>query len=193
MAVFICRQSPYGDKVINEGEIIDQYIDYHLRNKFIPIPYLHNAQVINDIGITTEMNIEQIKYQVAQTTAYSLDSNPRGLSQKKTRLKQLFENLNNITFIIPHHHQWILLKCDQFPKLQTINFVCFRVKNVHHKYLIPVNKATSYRQIDASYTLGLDILEYRIIEKPTNIRLPPVSLQQVKNPIILKIISHQFK
>lgn len=197
MSVFLCRQNPYGDKINQSNDIQEIYIKNILHKRFMPIPYLHNLQVIKDIGITTSMTKHQICSAIEKTSVPSLGETPTAIKQKRNRIMKLLNsNVDHSIMIIPSKSQWLIAKCSLLqPYIDIIENVMYQVHNSHAKKMCIVNDYNSAIQgvMEPSFAIGLKIVDFVMIDKPKHIRLPPVSLQHIENEEILKIISKHFK
>lgn len=195
MSVFLCRQNPYGDKVKQRADTMESYVNQILSKRFLPIPYLHNLEVIKDIGLMPNLNKEQMLSVIEQATNHSLDSNKRKLHDKKTRIKNLLSASCPIV-VIPWRKKWVIAKCNvQQPRIECMHNIMFKVNTSHDKVMFTTDDFTNASQgskFEPCFALGVDITEYVLLDKP-NIRLPPVSLQRIVNPDVLNIIYQHFK
>jgi hypothetical protein len=174
---------------------VEVYVKQILSKRFLPIPYLHNLEVVKDIGLSPSLSKNQMFTAIGETTAVSLDNNPTNLRQKKTRIMDLLQVASNPFVVIPLSTHWVIAKCGTKPRIDCTDTVLLKVKNSHEKTMIMTNDFPSAKEVGAfepCFALGLDIIEYVVINKP-NIRLPPVSLQRIMNPDVVKIISEHFK
>lgn len=197
MRVFMCRQNPYGDKVDNNVNVRDSYIEEFLMKKCMPIPYLHNLEVMKDIGIRPSMDKEQICQLLKTTCASSMDANTKIRKQKCGRIMRLLQIPNNVLMIVPWKKKWLIAKCSTQIRVTCVENMmffyskCQRTKTLFHTNSYDTLFAT--QKIEPCVALGFDIDSYVVIDKPKHIRLPPIALQELSSEEITKIISSHFK
>lgn len=188
----MCRQAPFGDKVKIDKDVIKSYITNIIKQMFVPIPYLHNLEIIQSFRIQDSMNYEQIRHQISTIESTVLDANESKRKNKRTRILQLLNDNDVKIIIIPFDQKWIIADCEPLPIIKCINCHVYK-RDLNQKHLLVSNniaKLMTCINIDLPVSIGYNIVKYRTISKPSNIRLPPVSLQRVTNENIRKIVTN---
>ena len=196
MSVFLCRQKPYGDKLNQSKDVIDSYVGNQIKNRFIAIPYLHNLQVVRDLGLSSSLTPNEIIDRVKQTHPVSLDTDEKKRNQKKGRIIRFLSNVKDATLVIPHNKQWVLVKCGDNPVIKNAMDVCYQVTNDHNKRMVASDNFSSLahtQNIEMAFCVSLPIHDFKVIDPPKDVRLPPVSLQQLTSERIAKIINDEFR
>ena len=152
-------------------------------------------EVLQDVGIRNGSSAMEIIETIKNTIAESLDTNPKLLKQKKTRLVKLLQSLENLIVIVPFNNVWILAKCKRDPILKCVPNFHYIVSNTHEKKLVRLNNLMengSTQKLEPFFALGLEIEAFHMMAKPFGVRLPPISIQEIKDHAVMKLIYNEF-
>lgn len=174
MKLFVLRQKPYHDKVLQNPDITSAYVEWFLQQQMLPIPYLHNHRVIESLHMENGIHtVNDTLGSISQhgSTSQVLDEEEKTRKQKITRLSSFLTALQQeeVHVIVPLQHMWVYGKISLNSPLHVMNTPwCF--KNDMKLYQDDVN-------VNRCVTITLQ--EWRVIEEMKMFRLPPVSLQEV--------------
>lgn len=169
--MWMLRQNPYGDKVAQE--CCFDYIMSFISRNMVPIPFLHNSDVIHDIGLTSDMTTpNQYIDCIMKSSSHVLDADNNKRLRKKNKIIKLLSNITDVFIPIPKSRCGIIAVCS--PTL------CLVTRDFH----LDENKRLR-KGNNEELTSCINITKvYYVHNIPRSLRLPPCSIQRLTPEIV---------
>lgn len=178
VTLFLLRQVPFGDKVKQDSQCIYDYVLSFLTQRLIPVPYLHNNNTIDEIGIKDGDSITTIISKVETTKSALLDERSIQRNHKKGRITRFLDA------VLQSEHIYVYI-----PIPKSTNGFIGKVK----RSSVVVATSTHYGICPESFKLVpgggndrvvcVEIDAFIETSAATRIKLPPASIQKLSAEI----------
>lgn len=187
MRYFLARQKPYNDKVNQKNNYLQSFLEEHLENNIISIPYLHNKELIDKLGDIDVTNILNFitTFRERANEMDIIDKNIRKRKDKIGRIIRLLEAVyvDDVSLMVPYGNEILIIQVENVLQKYVSNHLGYKYNNSDYKVL------TDRHITEKCTTFAFKIKNMQRIPKPVNVRFPPHSIQQLSDEFVAKILS----